>query len=238
MRSTSFCEMHRVPAQPTAAPGTRRADICLLDQRLQLGLQSLQRGVRCGLTLQGAVGGVLDGQGDITVLDGLRPRLGGLDRLEQGRRRTGTSSADRDRRTAPRASACRGRLRRCPSGSPASDMNLRKSTAVPLFSAFLAMAKLWPPRLETPGPVMPGSGAASNLPTILESRRSWGQAVHVAPVAVEDQLAVLERLPALLFLPGDGGLRDGAVLEPVDQGRQALGRPPGWRRSACRRRRR
>ena len=48
------------------------------------------------------------------------------------------------------------------------------------------------------------------------------QVVHVAPVAVEDQLAVLERLPALLLLPGDGGLRDVTVLEPVGERLQAL----------------
>jgi len=52
-------------------------------------------------------------------------------------------------------------------------LNLIQSTAVPLLSAFAAMARLWPPRLDTPGPVMPGSGATSNLPLTTLSFAVW-----------------------------------------------------------------
>ena len=40
---------------------------------------------------------------------------------------------------------------------------------------------------------MPGSGATSNLPLILESRRLGCEVVDVTPVPMEDQLTVLER---------------------------------------------
>ena len=46
--------------------------------------------------------------------------------------------------------------------------HLANSTAVPLFLAYLAIATLWPPRVELPGPVSPGSGATANLPLIFE----------------------------------------------------------------------
>src|SRR5262245_55528795 len=46
--------------------------------------------------------------------------------------------------------------------------NLMKSSAVALFSANEEIAKLWPPRVDTPGPDLPGSGATSNLSTIFD----------------------------------------------------------------------
>src|SRR6188472_3091219 len=57
----------------------------LLDQSLQLCLQCLQGRIWLSLTLECTVCGILDRQSDVTVLDGLRTWLGGLDRLELDR---------------------------------------------------------------------------------------------------------------------------------------------------------
>src|SRR5215203_4482610 len=84
IRLTSSCEMHRVPGSTVAEPGTRGGQL-LLDQSLQLALQGLQGRVWSSLTLKCTIGSILDRQCDITILDGLRPRLGGLDRLKQDR---------------------------------------------------------------------------------------------------------------------------------------------------------
>ena len=62
--------------------------------------------------------------------------------------------------------------------------------------------------------VQPGQRRRANLADHLRRVLALGAVVHVRPVAQEDQFAVLEGDPAFLFLPGDCGLRDGAVLEP------------------------
>src|SRR5512132_4472408 len=46
--------------------------------------------------------------------------------------------------------------------------NFRKSKALALWAEKALMAALWPPRLEAPGPDMPGRGATANLPFTLE----------------------------------------------------------------------
>ena len=79
--ATSFVKCAEFPAQHLAAPGTSCGHQ-LLDQSLQLGLQCLQGRIGLSLTLECAVGGILDRQGDVTVLHGLRTWLGALDRLE------------------------------------------------------------------------------------------------------------------------------------------------------------
>src|SRR4030095_12443696 len=56
-----------------------------LYQSLQLCLQCLQGRIWLSLTLECTVCGILDRQSDVTVLDGLRTWLGGLDRLELDR---------------------------------------------------------------------------------------------------------------------------------------------------------
>src|SRR5688572_14690621 len=52
--------------------------------------------------------------------------------------------------------------------SSSLDHHLANSPAVRLFFPYLAMARLWPPRLQTPAPSSPGSAATSNLPLILD----------------------------------------------------------------------
>ncbi|MFI0452509.1 hypothetical protein [Actinomadura sp. 6N118] len=45
--------------------------------------------------------------------------------------------------------------------------NFMKSRAVALFLANDDRATLWPPRLEEPGPLRPGSGATVNFPHLI-----------------------------------------------------------------------
>ena len=98
-------------------------------------------------------------------------------------------------------------------------MNFKKSTAVPLFSAFFAMRVAVTTEAGDARTGDAGQGCHVELADDLgRAVILLAEVVDVAPVAMEDQLAVLERLPALLFLPGDGGLGNVAVLEPVDQG--------------------
>ena len=103
-------------------------------------------------------------------------------------------------------------------------MNFKKSSAVPLFSAYLAMAFVWPPRLETPGPMMPGSGATSNLPTTATTPSFFWFRAYVAPVA-EDQLASERHLAhgscqvmaaRDVTVPGNRSESAGPLWPPVD----------------------
>ena len=108
----------------------------------------------------------------------------------------------------------RALLEEVSSGLGSDAMNFRKSAAVPLFLANVGDADV----VATEGGDA-GAGLARAAVPPRTCRRSWTSrrscwpGVDVGPVAVEEQLAVLERLPALLFLPGDGVLRDHARLE-------------------------
>src|SRR5439155_23451684 len=64
----------------------------------------------------------------------------------------------------------------------------------------------------------PGNrGHAELAGDLAGSVRRAGLRVHVRPVAVEEELAVLERAAALLLLVGDRVLREQARLQPVDE---------------------
>src|SRR5204863_1950529 len=68
----------------------------------------------------------------------------------------------------------------------------------------------------------PWERSDSELVLDLGAAVGLGEVVDVRPVAVEEQLAGLECLPALLLLEGDGLLGDVAVLEGIHKTCQAL----------------
>src|SRR5215510_8145101 len=47
--------------------------------------------------------------------------------------------------------------------------NFRKSSAVALYLEYELIAAMWPPSVEVPGPLTPGSGATLNLPLTLDA---------------------------------------------------------------------
>ena len=147
LRGSAVAVAMRLPPLRNALSSRRstwlRREPCghqLLDQSLQLGLQCLQGRIGLSLTLECAIGGILDRQGDITVLHGLRTWLGGLDRLELRRHERELLHRLRVASTAPPAPATFEVARGVRLLLSFEDMNFKKSTAVPLFSAFLAIA--------------------------------------------------------------------------------------------------
>src|SRR5829696_2028934 len=195
----------------------------LLDQSLQLGLQCLQGRIWLSLTLQCAIGGILDRQGDIAVLDGLRTWLSGLDRLEQGREE-GVLLQD------VRIGIHRLKHGRIPSGQGVGLLGVcRRHELQEVRRRTLVL------RILGNTEVSPAEAGYTRLSDARQRRHSelavdLGRAislsckgVYVRPVAVEDEFTVLERLAAFLFGPGDSRLRDMTVLEPVGEGLQTLG---------------
>ena len=83
------------------------------------------------------------------------------------------------------------------------------------------MAALWPPSEEAPGTVHARKRGQAHRVLDLGGAFGGGQVVDVRPVAVEEQVAGLERAAAFLFLVGDGFLRDVSVREGLHEVLQA-----------------